>query len=69
MKAALDFLLRLAFFATVPFVLVLVAAIFPVTGALAQVAIGLVGIFTGEAMAATHLMFPLIFPPLLFATL
>jgi len=49
-KASLDFLLRLAFFATVPFVLVLVAALFPVTGALAQVAVGLVGIFTGEAV-------------------
>jgi hypothetical protein len=50
LKGWLDFLLRLAFFATVPFVLVLVAAIFPVTGALAQVAVGLVGVFTGEAV-------------------
>jgi hypothetical protein len=49
-KGPLDFLLRLAFFATVPFVLVLVATLFPVTGALAQVAVGLVGVFTGEAV-------------------
>jgi hypothetical protein len=49
-RPALDFLLRLAFFATVPFVLVLVAAIFPVTGALAQVALGLAGVFAGEAV-------------------
>jgi hypothetical protein len=49
-KDPLDFLLRLAFFAIVPFVLVLVAAIFPVTGALAQVALGLAGVFTGEAV-------------------
>ncbi|HEX8791855.1 MAG TPA: hypothetical protein VF765_12965 [Polyangiaceae bacterium] len=50
MKGALDFLLRLAFFATVPFVLVLVAALFPVTGALAQVALGLAAFFAGEAL-------------------
>jgi hypothetical protein len=50
LKVWLDFLLRLAFFAIVPFVLVLVAAIFPVTGALVQVALGLAGFFTGEAV-------------------
>jgi hypothetical protein len=49
-KSALDFLLRLAFFATVPFVLVLVAALFPVTGALVQVALGLAAFFAGEAL-------------------
>lgn len=50
MRGLLDFLLRLAFFATVPFVLVLVAAIFPVTGALVQVALGLAAFFAGEAL-------------------
>jgi hypothetical protein len=50
LRGFLDFLLRLAFFATVPFVLVLVAAIFPVTGALVQVALGLAAFFAGEAL-------------------
>jgi hypothetical protein len=45
-----DFLLRLAFFAAAPFLLVLVAAIFPVSGALAQVALGLAAFFAGEAL-------------------
>ena len=46
----LDFLLRLAFFAAGPFLLVFVAAFFPVTGALVQVAIGLAAFFAGEAL-------------------
>lgn len=50
MKGTLDFLLRLAFFATVPFALVLAAALFPVTGALLQVALGLAAFFAGEAL-------------------
>lgn len=45
-----DFLLRLAFFAAGPFLLVFVAAFFPVTGALVQVAIGLAAFFAGEAL-------------------
>jgi hypothetical protein len=50
LRETLDFLLRLAFFAAAPFLLVLVAAIFPVTGAMVQIAIGLVAFFTGEAL-------------------
>jgi hypothetical protein len=46
----LDFLLRLAFFASAPFVLVLVASLFPVTGALVQIALGLFAFFAGEAL-------------------
>ena len=44
----LDFLLRLAFFAAAPFVLVLVASLFPVTGALVQIALGLVAFLAGD---------------------
>lgn len=50
LSSALDFLLRLAFFATAPFVLVLVASLFPVTGALLQVALALVAFFAAEAL-------------------
>lgn len=46
----IDFLLRLAFFAAAPFLLVWVAAFFPVTGALVQVGIGLAAFFAGEAL-------------------
>ncbi len=46
----LDFLLRLAFFAAAPFLLVFVAAFFPVSGALVQVALGLAAFFAGEAL-------------------
>jgi hypothetical protein len=49
-RGVVDFLLRLAFFAAAPFLLVLVAAIFPVTGALLQVALGLSAFFAGEAL-------------------
>lgn len=45
-----DFLLRLAFFAAAPFLLVFVAAFFPITGALAQVGLGLAAFFAGEAL-------------------
>ncbi len=48
--AALDFVLRLAFFAAAPFVLVLVAALFPVSGALIQIGVGLGAFFAGEAL-------------------
>jgi hypothetical protein len=48
--ASVDFLLRLAFFAAAPFLLVFVAAIFPVTGALVQVGLGLLAFFAGEAL-------------------
>jgi hypothetical protein len=46
----LDFLVRLAFFAAAPFVLVLVASLFPVTGALVQICLGLVAFLAGEAL-------------------
>ncbi len=48
--AALDLLLRLAFFAAAPFALVLVASLFPVTGAVIQIAIGLAAFLAGEAL-------------------
>ncbi len=48
--AALDFALRLAFFAAAPFLLVFAAALFPVTGALVQVGLGLLAFFAGEAL-------------------
>lgn len=50
MKAALDFALRLAFFSSIPFLIVRVAALFPVTGALVQIALALVAFFAGEAV-------------------
>ena len=49
-KEGADFLLRLAFFSFVPFVIVRVAALFPVTGALLQIGLGLVVFFVGEAV-------------------
>ena len=49
-QSVVDFLLRLVFFAAAPFLLVLVAAIFPVSGALVQVAFGLAAFFAGEAL-------------------
>lgn len=45
-----DFLLRLAFFAAAPFFLVFAAALFPLTGALVQVGLGLAAFFAGEAL-------------------
>jgi hypothetical protein len=45
-----DFLLRLAFFASAPFFLVFVAALFPVTGALVQIALALAVFFAAEAV-------------------
>ncbi len=46
----LDFLLRLAFFAAAPFALVFVASLFPVSGALVQIGLGLAAFFAGEAL-------------------
>jgi hypothetical protein len=45
-----DFLLRLTFFAAAPFLLVFVAAVFPVTGAIAQIGLALGVFFAGEAV-------------------
>jgi hypothetical protein len=50
LNSTLDFVVRIAFFAAAPFLLVLVAAVFPVTGALVQIAIGLAAFFAGEAL-------------------
>jgi hypothetical protein len=49
-RTVLDFALRLVFFAAAPFLLVFAAALFPVTGALVQVGLGLAAFFTGEAL-------------------
>ncbi len=48
-RSILDFTLRLAFFATAPFVLVFLAALFPLTGALVQIGLALGVFFTAEA--------------------
>lgn len=45
-----DFLLRALFFATAPFLLVFIAELFPVTGALIQVGVGLGAMFIAEAL-------------------
>jgi hypothetical protein len=50
LRESLDFALRLAFFAAAPFLLVFAAALFPITGALVQVALGLAAFFLGEAL-------------------
>jgi hypothetical protein len=47
---ALDFVLRLVFFAAAPFLLVVIASLFPVTGALVQVGFALGVFFAGEAV-------------------
>ena len=49
-KSVFDFILRLAFFAAAPFLLVFVAALFPVTGAVVQIALALAVFFAGEAV-------------------
>jgi len=58
--AALDFVLRLAFFAAAPFVLVLVAALFPVSGALVQIGVGLGAFLAGEALRRVAARSPLV---------
>jgi hypothetical protein len=49
-RSVLDFVVRLAFFATAPFVLAFVAALFPITGALVQIGIALGVFFASEAV-------------------
>lgn len=46
---ALDFAMRLAFFGVAPFVIAYAAMLFPITGALVQVALALVVFFAAEA--------------------
>jgi hypothetical protein len=48
-RSVLDFSLRLAFFAIAPYLLVFVAALFPVKGALVQIGIALAVFLAGEA--------------------
>jgi hypothetical protein len=48
--ALADFLLRALFFATAPFLLVFTAELFPVSGALIQVGVGLCAMFIAEAL-------------------
>ncbi len=48
--SAVDFLVRLAFFAAAPFLLVFAAQLFPVTGAIVQIALGLAAFFAGEPL-------------------
>ena len=48
-RTTLDFLLRVAFFAAVPRALVIAAALYPVTGAIVQVALALAVFIVGEA--------------------
>src|SRR5439155_1194885 len=45
---AFDFALRLAFFAAAPFVVAFAAALFPITGALVQVALALAIFFVAD---------------------
>lgn len=57
LKSTGDFVLRLAFFATAPLLIVAVAAVFPVTGALVMVGLALGAFIFGEAvrsLAARH---------------
>lgn len=49
LRSVLDFLLRLAFFAIAPYLLVFVAALFPVKGALVQIGVALGVFIAGEA--------------------
>jgi hypothetical protein len=46
----LDFVVRFAFFAAAPFLLVFAAALFPLTGAIAQLVLALAVFFIGEAV-------------------
>lgn len=50
LASTLDFVLRLVFFAAAPFLLVFAAALFPVTGAIAQVTLALVIFFVAESV-------------------
>ena len=50
MRAGVDFLVRFFFFAAAPFALVFIAELFPVTGAIVQLAVALVVFFTAEAV-------------------
>lgn len=56
--STLEYLLRLAFFAAVPFLLVLAAALLPMLGAIITMVIGLVGVFFSELMLRAAERYP-----------
>lgn len=60
LRDALDLLARCVFFATAPFVLVFLALLFPVTGAVIQIALALVVFFAGEAIRRSALRWPVL---------
>ena len=55
-----DFALRLAFFAVAPRVIVVAAALFPVTGALVTIGLALVVFLGGEALRALCTRWPML---------
>jgi hypothetical protein len=60
LSAVVDFLVRAAFFALAPFLVVFVAMLFPVTGAVVQIAAALAVFFAGEAVRRYSLRVPLL---------
>jgi hypothetical protein len=58
LRDALELLARCVFFATAPFLLVFLALLFPVTGAVIQIALALVVFFAGEAIRRSTLRWP-----------
>jgi hypothetical protein len=59
-KQVCDFLLRLAFFSTAPFLVVFVALLFPVSGAVLQIGFALLVFVAGEATRRLALRRPLL---------
>lgn len=55
-----DLLVRCVFFATAPFLLVLLASAFPVTGAVIQIGLALVVFFLGEAIKRSTRRWPVV---------
>jgi hypothetical protein len=59
-KEACDLLVRCAFFATAPFMLVFAAMLFPVTGAVVQIALALLVCVAGEAIRRSTRRWPVL---------
>lgn len=59
-RDAVDLLVRCSFFATAPFLLVFVALLFPVTGAVVQIALALVVFFAGGAVRRRTARWPVL---------
>jgi hypothetical protein len=59
-RDALDLVARCVFFATAPFLLVFVALLFPVTGAVVQIALALVVFFAGGALRRSTTRWPIL---------